>query len=83
MENGRSCEDLLNMQSHQAISDNKIVNSAIPCWVLIFWHWRAHYLSMHLGWCQPAPLPHGEGGVLRRFPHHTPAGSGLPQTRYS
>ena len=58
MENGRSCEDFLNMQSHQAISDNKIVNSALPCWVLIFWHWRAHYLSMHLGWCQPAHLPH-------------------------
>lgn len=64
MENGRSCEDFLNMQSHQAIADNKIVNSAIACCVLIFWHWCAHYLSMHLDWCQPAPPHHNQEGVL-------------------
>lgn len=72
MENGRSCEDFLNMQRHQAISDNKIVNSAIPCCVLIFWHWRAHYLSMRLGWCQPAPLHHGEEGVREGLLQHMP-----------
>lgn len=70
MENRRSCEDFLNMQSHQAISDNKIVNSAIPCCVLIFWHWCAHYLSMHLSWCQPAPFHRGEEGVLRHHVAH-------------
>lgn len=77
MENGRSCEDFLNMQSHQAISDNKIVNSALPCWVLIFWHWRAHYLSMHLGWCQPAHLPYSKGGVQEasRITHRWVQGS--------
>lgn len=80
MEDGRSCEDFLNVQSHQAISDNKIVNSAIPCWVLIFWHQRAHYLNMRLGCCQPAPLHHGEEGVLRSLPLCTPVGLGCPQT---
>lgn len=81
MEDGRSCEDFLNMQSHQAISDNKIVNSAIPCCVLIFWHSSAHYLSVRLGWCQPAPRHHSGEGVLRRTPQHTPAGPGLPQSQ--